>query len=254
MQYLMPRSRRVPALACAIGLLLGGVQIAAAQSRTQDQAQAAPNACGPLANHFGPGPFDYRNDRSKIDIVEQYHFTPEVELLLRGKTTAYLEEDIAYTLRAFPNHPRALVALTRLGEKTKNQQPGRLEWPIECFYERALRFRPDDRVVRMLYADYLGKRKRPKEALIQLDYVRDSLAGDDPLTRYNLGMLYLDLGRPEEALAEARRARALGVQRRELIEQLQTRGLWREPEAGDAAAIAPAAASAPSATEAAASR
>lgn len=247
MQYPTPRSRRAAALACTIGLLLGGLQVAAAQTK----ATATPNACGPLANHFGPGPFDYRNDRSKIDIVEQYHFTPEVELLLRGKTTAYLEEDIAYTLRAFPNHPRALVALTRLGEKTKSQQPGRLEWPIECFYERALRFRPDDRVVRMLYADYLGQRKRQKEALIQLDYVRDSLAGDDPLTRYNLGMLYLELGRPEDALAEARRARALGVQRRELIDQLQTRGLWREPDADAAATAAPPAASA---SEAAASR
>lgn len=252
MQYPMPRYRRLPALVCAIGLLLGGAPSASAQGRAAAAVATAPNACGPLANHFGPGPFDYRNDRSKIDIVEQYHFTPEVELLLRGKTTAYLEEDLAYTLRAFPNHPRALVALTRLGEKTKSQQPGRLEWPIECFYERALRFRPDDRVVRMLYADYLGKRKRSKEALVQLDYVRDSLAGDDPLTRYNLGMLYLDLGRTEEALAEARRARALGVQRRELIEQLQSRGLWREPDTGDAAAVAPAVAA--SATEAAASR
>src|SRR5690242_17113706 len=76
---------------------------------------AADDACGELENAFGP--FDYRTvsaDRKRL--VEGSHFTPYIEGLQRGHTGA-IGSEIDYTLRAFPNHPRALVAMMKLGIK-----------------------------------------------------------------------------------------------------------------------------------------
>ena len=60
-----------------------------------------------LHNAFGP--FDYRTaTKDKLKLVESYHFTPKVESLIGGQSGT-LGADIDYTLRAFPNHPRALL-------------------------------------------------------------------------------------------------------------------------------------------------
>src|SRR5678816_4417104 len=72
-------------------------------------AQTGPSACGPLANAYGP--FDYRTDRTgtTLSIVEDNHFTPAVEQLISGITSS-VGGEIDYTLRAFPNHHRALLS------------------------------------------------------------------------------------------------------------------------------------------------
>ena len=63
-------------------------------------AQSNASACGDLKTHYGP--FDYRTDRDKLEIVEGAHFTPEVEALIRGKSSARLGQDLAYTLTHSP--------------------------------------------------------------------------------------------------------------------------------------------------------
>jgi hypothetical protein len=85
-------------------------------------AQTVPTACGPLANGYGP--FDYRTDRTgtTLSIVEDNHFTPAVEQLISG-ITGSLGAELDYTLRAFPNHHRALLSLVRLGKRLKSPQP-----------------------------------------------------------------------------------------------------------------------------------
>lgn len=192
--------------------------------------------CGPLHHNYGP--FDYRTDRARLPIVENYHFTPEIEGLIRGKSDS-LEGEINYTLHAFPNHHRALVALVKLGERRETQQPGKLPYPIECYFERALRFQPDDTVARMLYADYLVRQRRPDDARTQLQRVAVE-ASDNAFTHYNLGLLFLKIGDNESALGHAHRAETLGLARTELADQLKAKGAWR-----DATPAPPAAASAP---------
>lgn len=192
-------------------------------------AQAVgPEVCGPLANHYGP--FDYRTQRDKLVIVEQYHFDAGVEALVRGMTTDKIGGDIGYTLLTSPNHHRALMAIIRLGEKLNNWHPPQMRYPIECYLERGLRFRPDDTVVRQLYAQWLGKRGRRDEALRHLALATE-YAQDSGITHHNIGMIYLDLSEPAKALAQAHRARALGFEGGKLEERLKAAGQWQEPAA-----------------------
>lgn len=199
-------------------------------------AQALPAECGSLSTHYGP--YDYTTDRSKLGIVENFHFTPVVESLIRGVSVS-IGGDLSYTLRAFPNHHRALVAISRYGERLKTDRPGQLELSISCFYLRAVVFRPQDLVVRMLYAQHLNKGGQRAEALAQLEVVRVAET-DNPLTHYNLGLLYVEMGELELALAQAHKAMALGVPGGELVRQLTAKGAWREApvEAAPAASAA----------------
>lgn len=203
-------------------------------------AHAQDEACGPLSNSFGP--YDYRADKGyNLQVVEKYHFTPQVEALLRGES-GRIGGDLDYTLRAFPNHHRALVSVMRYGEKLNTGHPGDLPRSVECYFVRALRFRPDDSTARMLYARYLDSAARHEEAVQQLDKV----SADAPavaFTQYNLGMVHLEAKRYDLALKHAHAAMALGFPRPELKAGLQAAGRWREPTpaAADLAASGPAA-------------
>lgn len=188
-------------------------------------AQGDPNNCGSIANHYGP--FDYRTQRDQLKIVEGAHFTPEVEALIRGNT-GLLAQDIAYTLHTSPNHHRALIALSRLSEKLKTPQPQGLLRPVECYFDRAIRFTPDDTIVRILYAQFLAKNGRSNESLQQLD-TAVIYAKDNAFSHYNIGLAYFDLKDFNKALIQAHKARALGFSRTELAERLQGANKWQEP-------------------------
>jgi hypothetical protein len=211
-------------------------------------AQVSASGCGELANAYGP--FEYRQDRhhtadsmpyqQKINLVEHAHFTAQVEALISG-VTGPLGAELDYTLRVFPNHHRALLAVMRLGLKTKSVQPPTLPRPVECYFERALRFQPDDTTARMLYATFLINGKRKPEAISQLERVRFD-AGDNGFTHYNIGLMYLDADEPAQALVQAHRAMSLGFMRADLKDKLVALGRWRDPQQSDAP---PASASAP---------
>lgn len=203
-------------------------------------AQSSPELCGDLANGFGP--HDYRVDRQHLPIVESAHFTPAVESLVRGNTSNNPLGDLDYTLRAFPNHHRALISMMRYGEKTKSTNPGGSKRSIECYFERAVRFRPDDTVARMLFAQYLFKLTRPDDARTQLQWAAHA-AKDNAFTHYNIGLIYAEAKDYPRALEQAHKAIALGFGRTQLREQLVAAGQWKEPDAAvaqDAAASAPA--------------
>lgn len=189
-------------------------------------AQVDPATCGPVANAFGP--FDYRTQREQLGIVERPHFPPLVEALI-GTGRAPVGGDLGYTLRAFPNHHRALIAVMRYGEKLKTPHPRDLAYPVECYFERALRFRPDDTVARMIYAQFLSHNNRVPESLAQLA-LTEARAGDNAFTHYNLGMLYADLKEYDKSMARAREAYRLGFSRPELRERLSAVGKWVEPD------------------------
>ena len=208
-------------------------------SPSHAQAQTLPAECGALRGQGHFGPYDYRADKyipestykshtALLGIVEGAHFTPEVETLIRGKTSAYPGPDMSYTLRAFPNHHRAIISMVSLGEKSGQSKPLGSAYTVECWFQRAMNFAPDDHIVRLIFASYLAKHARRSEAEQQLAYVA-SLTENNPFTYRNLGLIYFEMGAYDKALLYAQKANALGLNIANLQEQLKRVGKWSEP-------------------------
>lgn len=190
-------------------------------------ADAAEQQCGELGNAYGP--FDYRYNKTQLPVVETHHFDAGTEKLVRGKTGA-LGADIDYTLRAFPNHPRALLAMEKLAVRTKSEKPPHANYTIDCYYQRAVRFKPDDGVIRMLYANFLARRGNPAEAIQQLE-AAEKVVGTSANLHYNMGLIYADLKQYDKALQHAHQAYQLGFNLPGLKAKLERAGQWREPPA-----------------------
>ncbi len=180
--------------------------------------------CGSLSNGYGP--FDFRTDKDKLRIVEAFHFTTSVETLKEGKSGS-LGSDLDYTLRAFPNHHRALYAMMRLGERSYAGQPKGAQYPVECYFERAVRFRADDAQVRVLYGFYLIRGKRTDEARTQFAGA-EKLEPSDPQVLYNIGLGYAELKDYDKSLEYAHKAYDAGVTFTGLRDKLKQAGRWRE--------------------------
>ncbi|MFG6428479.1 hypothetical protein [Roseateles sp. LYH14W] len=184
------------------------------------------SSCGSLGNPYGP--FDYRTERfKKLRIVDEHHFTAKVERLIGGQS-GYLGGDIDYTLRASPNHHRALLALANWAVKLKGLQPPHTKYTVDCYFDRAFRFRQDDRVPQLIYIDYLGRLGRKEEALKTAEPLLRA-PELSAITRNNLGMLMFDLGNYDEALKQCHLAMADGWERTDLKARLKSVGRWQEP-------------------------
>jgi tetratricopeptide (TPR) repeat protein len=192
---------------------------------SQSRADVNDYVCGSLQNSYGP--YDYRSDKDKLRIVEQYHLTPEVVNLVSGSTGA-IGGDLDYTLRAFPNHHVALMAMAKLGEKQKTAKPTGAKYGIECYFKRAVRFRNDDEIVRILYASYLSRSGRKAEALSQINEAAQ-LGSDSANANYNMGLIYYDLKEYEKALIYAHQAYRFGFPLPGLRDKLKRAGKWTEP-------------------------
>lgn len=183
--------------------------------------------CGQLENAYGP--FDYRvAPRENKRLVESAHFTREVEQLIRGNTSSGPAGDLDYTLRAFPNHPRALKSMMEHGFRTKLDQPRGASWPVWCYFDRAIRFQPDDAQVKMLYAIYLKRKGRLEESAKQLEEAQ-AYVGDNANLHYNMGLIYLDLGDFEKSLKHAHKAYSMGFPLEGLRNLLKRVGKWKDP-------------------------
>jgi len=183
--------------------------------------------CGALDNAYGP--FDYTDPthrRDNLPIVEQFHFSSDVENLRRGQSSTIIG-DLDYTLRAFPNHHRALNSVARYlqANPTAAIAPYR---SAECYFNRAMRFRPGDGTVRMIYGTYLFKRGERQAALQRYEEAL-TLKPESAEAHYNMGLLQLDLKRTDEALEHAHKAYALGYPLQGLKNRLKRAGAWKEP-------------------------
>lgn len=168
---------------------------------------AQKNYCGELKNHYGP--YDYRQrGMVNLEIVEGAHFTPEVENGERG-STGYLGGDLDYTLRAIPNHHRALTTIGNVSIRDKTVLVSGARYPTECYFERAIRFAPDDGVVRAAYGNYLNALGKRDKALTMFKYAVE-LEPENPTFNYNLGLLYLKLNDFDKASQYADKAYSLG--------------------------------------------
>lgn len=173
------------------------------------------------------GPLDYRTaPRDVIKMVEDYHFSSRVESLAGGQSGA-IGPDLAYTLRVFPNHARALSALSRLARNQKTAIPAGALYTADCWFQRAIVFQPEDSQVRLVYGIELLKDGKREAAVEQLS-IAEKLAPNDANVQYNLGLAQFDLGDYDKSLAYAHNAYRLGFPLPGLREKLQRAGKWRD--------------------------
>lgn len=204
------------------------VAVCMATTMMSQAVLAQASVCGdPFAKTLN-GPYDYRTAPAENKrVVEVRHFNADVRSLRKGSTTKNLAADIAFTLRVFPNHHQALIAMGDYAIKTKQNPPAGAQYTVECWYDRALRFTPDDPLVKTVYGMYLIKVSKQDEAIKQLEAARAQAANDSNV-HYNLGLAYLNLKRYDEALQSAHAAYRLGFPLPGLKNRLQRAGKWRE--------------------------
>jgi len=204
------------------------------------QILGLPSECGGLG--FPKGgfwPSDYRASRYRYEltyqshagallVVEAHHFTPQVEALVHGETNTLPGPDIDYTLRHFPNHYRALIAMALLGDKTKTNKPSGSSYTLECWFLRAIAFSPDDNVSRLLYANYLAKHDQANEASKQLEIAANQ-ADNYALTYQNIGLIYFEMKYFANALKYSHIAFQLGMHTQLLIDKLKQADKWSPP-------------------------
>jgi tetratricopeptide (TPR) repeat protein len=187
----------------------------------------------PTLSH-GYGPYDYRTiTKEQILLVEGAHFFPNVENLRDG--TPHPNRgypivpggEIDYTLRAFPNHHRALMALSRLSIRDKTERPKGVKANVDCYFKAAMDFREDDSYVYLLYGIHLSKKGRISEALEYFDKAK-SLGDDSANLHYNLGLAYFQAKRFEESLMAAHKAYKAGFPLDGLKRMLIRAGKWRD--------------------------
>ncbi len=198
--------------------------VALALSSRPSWSQSVPG-CGSLENAYGP--FDYRDKvryKKNLHVVEINHFTSAIERLAHGQT-GKVPTEIDYTLRAFPNHHRALDAMSRY-QLLHPRIPLRASYmSAECYFQRALYFAPDDPYVRLVYGIHFHKRKQNQKALEQYKEAV-LMAPNNPELQYNLGLLYVDLKNYAAAKEHARKAYDLGYPLPGLKNRLRQVGAW----------------------------
>jgi Tfp pilus assembly protein PilF len=193
-------------------------------------AALAPD-CPPFTKGSTGGDYNNTDDAKGLSVVETFHFGPQVESLQRG-TTGTLGGDIGYTLEHFPNHPRALAAMARLGLRLKKPQAPGAAHAVDCYFQRAIAFVPDDGAARALYGAYLLSLRRDDDAIEQLQAALKSQPGN-AAAWYNLGLARVRQKDWPAARDAAHKAYGLGFPLPGLRQQLKTAREWREPESLD---------------------
>lgn len=198
-------------------------------------AFAAPYYLSPLPSGFGP--YDYTNPVGRDKLlgeVEKYHFDENVQLLRNGMNGS-VWGDLTYTLRAFPNHHRALELMGRLLRMQSTSMSNDLRvaryggMPNEVdatpYFERAIEFASDDPIPRVLYGIHLHLVKQYKLALEQY-LAAEEMGLESADLQYNLGLVYTELQEYEKALLHAHKAYALGHPLQGLKRRLVRAGAW----------------------------
>ncbi len=195
-----------------------------------------------VGKSIGFGPYDYlrrANLPAELEVVENAHFTPEVENLESGNTSSAIN-DIAYTLMAWPNHHRALHSAMKYRMMfwewpEKSQVP-----PAECQMQRAMAFSPNDPIPYMMFGLLLHKSQQYEKALFVYRKAND-LRPDDILTLYNMGLTLVELEQYDEAKQVANTVYGAGMPLPGLKNKLIAAGQWGSSAQAPAKTTAPAA-------------
>ena len=181
------------------------------------------------------GPFDYsapamqqRQHGSPLQLVEYEHFTEKVRTLKGGNTSQTPGGDLSYVLWAFPNHHPALITLINYTVKYNSDQPPQMSLSAECYFKRAVQWRPDDPTTHLVFGMYLFK-KHKFSASIEQFLEATKLDPDNGNSFYNLGLAYFANKDYEQALKAAHSAYALGFGMNGLKNKLVRAGRWKNP-------------------------
>lgn len=203
-------------------------------------ATAGDQDCGVLKNFNDFGPFDYADPANRVPTgadpmglvkrVENVHFQPDMKAVnVKLFGVERLTGEFTYTLRMFPNHPEALHAMSRLEALAGGKLPQKAvtiytpKISADCFFDRAIRFRPEDKAVSLVYGMHLHQRKKYKEALVA--YEKAEALGEDSVNlHYNLGLLHTDMKNWEKAVGYAQKAYSRGILFPALRERIEKAG------------------------------
>ncbi len=184
--------------------------------------------CVGEAPGYGYGPYDYINpsDKKKIPVVEIFHFTKNVELLIKGKSGT-LPSDLDYTLRSIPNHHKALLSTIRYQVKLLNKLATKklLNSP-ECYLQRAINYNPKDAALYAIYGYYLTKIGRLTEAAKKYEEAL-KISPDNSKFEYSYSLLLVKLKEYKKALEYAKRAYKHGKPPNGLMKKLKRLGVWK---------------------------
>jgi len=188
--------------------------------------------CMQVQENFGP--FDYllrKNLPNELGIVERYHFTPQVEQLIAPVSSVHVLGEISYTLKAWPNHHRALNSMLRHRVRTWGSRPKEyLRYsPAECWLQRAIKFSPKDATVHMLYGILLHRTNHQEQALKQYRKAYD-IDPSNVQTKYNLGLLLIELKSYSEAKKYALELYSRGYPLPGLKNKLKKAGHWTKAD------------------------
>jgi tetratricopeptide (TPR) repeat protein len=189
-------------------------------------AAAPASPCSPLntAASSNSTLYDYLDPASaeKLAIVEANHFNQDVRSLTSGQTNISVAVDLDFILRAIPNHYAALSAMGRYyltrglsaAEKTKVES-------AECYFRRAITFRPSDPNLHVAFGVFLHQSKRLADARAEYQ-MAEELGFESAELHYNLGLLWFDLGDIEKSRQYADRAYSRGYPLRGLRNKLRS--------------------------------
>jgi tetratricopeptide (TPR) repeat protein len=223
-------------------LVLCCAQVVAAPEAAPELSDAEKRAmeCGSLQNGVGPWDWRTRETTSRLswDHADnmKHHYDPAMNRMRAGEYTQPVMHDLDFLLRNWPNHIqglRALMQYEKAGGKTHGYRT------VECYFERARRFAPDDVAVTLLEGYYYLKKN--KKELARRSY-EDALRLEPESidVNYNVGLFYAEVGEYEKAEKHAHMAYEAGYPLDGLRKRLQKAGHWTEPAATDSRADAAA--------------
>lgn len=167
--------------------------------------------------------------------VTNVHLTKKMFTLENGNTGSGpmgLMADLDYTLLRIPNHPQALHLLIRFNNKLNGQLPqlSNFTWKrsVECYFDRAINFSPNNGETYALYGIYYHKQKKYSEAEKQYKTAEEKGYRSADLF-YNMGLLYADLEEYELSQKYAIKAYQQGYPLPGLRNRLMNLGKWPEP-------------------------
>ena len=170
---------------------------------------------------FGPYSYIEPTHQKYRPIVENVHFTRDVETLRAGASTVKPQDDLAYTLRKFPNHHRALYSMIRIQTEQTKWLPIDFNsiYSMDCYFKRAFYFESNDPTLFALQGIYFHKVGNYDSS--EKAYLKSiAMAPNNAEFNYNLGLMYFDADRLEESKKYAEKAYKMGFPLQGLMKKL----------------------------------
>ncbi len=183
--------------------------------------------CAGILVSFGPYDYLQRDSlKSELQVVEENHFSAEIERLEGGQTTTAIG-DIHYTLSTWPNHHRALNSALRYRLQSLGAWPEDSKVPpVECYLQRAINFSPNDPKPYIMYGLLMHKAGQYDTAL-KAYQTAIRLLPNDIITQYNMGLTLVELKKFQEAQAVGETVYAAGFPLPGLKKKLIAAGHWK---------------------------